>query len=342
MRFASGAAPHLTPTRQVIGVMAPVCIALLPAAAIHLLCFGPGLALNLASTVTVALASDLLGARWLGNAQSWHPPIGDGSAVVTALLVAFCLPPLTPIWVSASAAGIAIVLGKQLFGGLGHNAFNPAMVGYAAVLLAFPAQLAGYPDEAAGSASLAHSLSVFIGGLPEDLTQIDAMTGATPLDRLQDGLSQMMMVSEIRDADAFSAAYGPRWDLLSLSFVIGGLGLLWRGTITWHAPLGVLAGVAFTATFLSANAPDNNASTLFHLAVPSTALAAFFIATDPVSGATSPPGRFVFGLGVGALSVLIRRFGAYPDGVAYAVLLMNLIVPLIDRWTRPRVVGNER
>lgn len=342
MRFETAPAPHLAPTRQVIGVMAAVCIALLPAAAVHLLYFGPGLALTLTSTLSVALLCDVVSARWLDNPRTWRPPVGDGSALVTAILIAFCLPPLTPVWVSASAAAIAIILGKQLFGGLGKNAFNPAMVGYAAVLLAFPAQLVGYPNDAGPSTSLAQSITVFLGGLPQGLDRVDALTGATPLDRMQDGLTQMMMVSEIRAAGGFSAAYGARWDLLSLALLLGGLGLLWRRVITWHAPVGVFAGVALAAAGLAASAPDSHASVLFHLAVPSTVLAAFFIATDPVSGATSPPGRFVFGLGVGVLSVLIRRFGAYPDGVAYAVLAMNLTVPLIDRWTRPRVVGHER
>ncbi|MEO0421670.1 MAG: RnfABCDGE type electron transport complex subunit D [Pseudomonadota bacterium] len=340
MRFDTAPAPHLAPTRQVIGVMAPVCIALLPAATVHVLCFGAGLALNLASTVTVALLCDGLSARWLDNPRTWRPPVGDGSALVTAILIAFCLPPLTPVWVSASAAAIAIVLGKQLFGGLGKNAFNPAMVGYAAVLLAFPAQLVGYPHDTGGATSLAQSFAIFIGGLPQELARADAITGATPLDRMQDGLSQMMMVSEIRAEGGFSAAYGPRWDLLSLAFLLGGVALLWRRIITWHAPIGVFAGAALAAIVLAASAPDSHAGVLFHLAVPSTVLAAFFIATDPVSSATSPPGRFVFGAGVGVLCVLIRRFGAYPDGVAYAVLVMNLTVPLIDRWTRPRVVGN--
>ncbi len=344
MRFETAPAPHLVPTRSVIAVMAPVSAALLPAALVHLWCFGPGLLLNLTTTIAVALASEALCMRWLGNARTWQGPWGDGSALVTAVLIAFCLPPLTPLWVSASASAIAIVLGKQLFGGLGRNAFNPAMVGYAAVLLAFPAQLAGYPaldDGAPAAATLAQSLTVFFGGLPPELDAVDALTGATPLDRLQSGLGQKMMVSEIRAEGGFNLAYGRAWDYLSIAILAGGIWLLAQRIITWHAPMGMLSGVLLCAGVLVAAAPDQQAGALFHLAVPSTMLGAFFIVTDPVSGATSPPGRFLFGAGVGLLAVLIRSHGAYPDGVAYAVLAMNLGVPLIDRWTRPRVVGHE-
>ena len=262
--------------------------------------------------------------------------------MVTAALFALCVPPLAPWWVAMVGMLFAIVLAKHLYGGLGHNVFNPAMVGYAVVLISFPAELtrwlppSGIPDSPLG---LLDSLRVIlIGKLPDGLDW-DAITQATPLDVIRSGVAAGRTVEEIKALPIFGDFGGRGWEWIANWFAIGGLWLLWRRIISWHVPVAMIGTVLALglAGFLAD--PGSNPSPLQHVFSGAVILGAFFIATDPVSGCTSNRGRLIFGAGVGVLTLVIRRWGGYPDGVAFAVLLMNMAAPLIDRYTRPRYYG---
>jgi electron transport complex protein RnfD len=349
MRFDPAPAPHLPASRRVSDVMLPVAAALVPAALVHGWYFGPGLFLNLIVAIAAALGGEAIALR--AAAKPIRPFAGDGSALVTAVLIAFCVPPMTPAWVTAAGTLFAIVVAKHAYGGLGYNVFNPAMAGYAMLLIAFPAQMAGFPGPQGASGAVPGGADsvwrvFFAADLRTALAAVDAVTTATPLDTLKSGLGQMQMVSEItadgRREGIFSSLHGRGWDAVSLAYLAGGMWLWFRGIISWHAPAGVLASVlVLSAVFHGADA-DAHAGPLFHLLAPSTMLCTFFIVTDPVSGATSPRGRLVFGLGTGAMAFAIRTWAGYPDGIAFAVLLLNLLVPIIDRYTRPRVYGHAR
>ncbi len=343
--FDSASAPHLPARVSITGMMREVLLALVPAAVLHVYFFGIGLLLNIVVCASVALACEALALRL--RALPLRPYLGDLSALVTAVLLAFALPPLTPWWVSGCATVFAIVVAKHLYGGVGHNLFNPAMVGYAVALVAFPTYMSGFPaprgvpsGEVLG---VAEHLRYVLSGQLGDARVYDAVTMATPLDHVQSEFKQMRMLSEIRSNDArLHGIAGAGWDWISVGFLVGGIYLLARRIIRWHAPVGVLAGLGVSALILHWVAPDNTATASFHLLSGATMLTAFFIATDPVSGATSPRGRLLFGLGVGLLALLIRTWGKYPDGFAFAILLMNLGAPLIDRITAPRTYGHAK
>lgn len=326
--FRLGGAPHLPATSSVQAVMAQVLLALLPGIALTVAFQGLGLLLQAALACAFALALEALMLRWRG--RPLRPFVTDLSAPVCALLFALCLPPWAPWWVAAVGMCAAIVFAKHLYGGLGYNLFNPAMVGYVLVLVAFTRELSAWPAGGAPLPWQALVAGVFGGGAPWD-----AMAQATPLDHLRDQLGQGRTVAEAlagRDD-------GAGW--IALAWLAGGLWLLRRRVIHWHVPAGVLAGVLAIALPLWLYDPGSHASPLFHLAHGALALGAFFIATDPVSGAATPRGRLLFGFGVGAMAVLVRNYGAYPDGVAFGVLLMNAAAPLLDRWLKPRPFGHR-
>lgn len=329
-------APHARAPRTVTVVMGWVLLALLPAAAVHLWLFGPGLIVNLFIATVTALLAEALCLRARGRAVA--PALNDLSAVLCAALLAFCLPPLTPWWVTITAAAFAIIVGKQAYGGLGRNLFNPAMVGYAVVLVSFPEAMTRWPSPGGDTLSLMQSLSAIATGTPGDLGW-DAVTMATPLDQLRVELGRMRMLSEIMSA---GLAGRQGWWLFQAAVLLGGLGLMWLKIIRWQLPVALLGGVIVTATVLRIVDADAYASAAFHLGAGSAMLAAFFIVTDPVTAATSPRGRLIFGFATGVLAILIRTYGAYPDGMAFAVLLMNATVPLIDRWTVPRTFGHVK
>jgi electron transport complex protein RnfD len=266
----------------------------------------------------------------------------DLSAVVTAVLFALCLPPLAPWWIACVGMLFAIVVAKHLFGGLGHNVFNPAMVGYVVCLISFPrAMTAWLPPVSIAETPLdlpASLVAIFTGALPSGLTW-DAITQATPLDTIKTGVDHGRIVSEIRRAPIFGDYGGLGWEWMANWFALGGFWLMWRRVITWHVPLAMIGTVIALGLAAYLVDPGSSPSPLQHVFSGALVLGAFFIATDPVTGCTSTIGRLWFGAGVGAITLVIRRWGGYPDGVAFAVLIMNMAAPLIDRYTRPRYYG---
>ena len=343
MEFQTAPAPHLPPRTTVTAVMLEVLVALVPGVLVYLWYFGPGLVLNLLIAALTALATEAAMLKLRGRAP--QPALKDLSALVTAALLALAMPPLTPWWVTAIATVFAIAIAKHLYGGLGYNLFNPAMAGYAVVLISFPAHMDGFVS-ARGVATEQHQVSfaetvdfVFTGHLPEGM-QIDAVSMASPLDVMQGDLGRARMVSEITASPGFGGLGGVGWEWVNAAFAAGGLWLLFRGIIRWQIPATMLAGLGGMALLCNLADGDHYATMSFHLFTGATMLGAFFIATDPVSAATTERGRLYYGAGVGVLTYIIRVWGKYPDGVAFAVLLMNMLVPVIDHYTRPRVYGH--
>jgi len=320
MQFEVSSAPHVIAGYTVPRVMTQVLVALVPVAGAHVLLYGPGLLLLLAVCAVTALACEALALRL--RRRDPGPFLRDGSVLVTAALLALSVPPLLPWWLAAFGTAVAVLLGKHAYGGLGYNPFNPAMVGYAVLLVSFPLEMTRWP--------------VPMGA------EWDAVTGATALDQLRTGLGQRLTMQEIFAQPAFGAVgdAGAQW--VNAAALLGGLYLLGRRIVRWHIPAAVLAGMAVPAVFMHAIDPGAHAGTAFHLFSGATMLGAFFIATDPVSAATSDRGRLFYGAGIGALAWIIRTWGGYPDGIAFGVLLMNLAAPLLDRYTVPRIHGHPK
>ncbi|MDW8479866.1 MAG: RnfABCDGE type electron transport complex subunit D [Xanthomonadales bacterium] len=267
------------------------------------------------------------------------PALGDGSTLLTAWLFALCLPPLAPWWIAAIGMLTAVVLAKQLYGGLGHNLFNPAMAGYALVLVAFPLELSRWPEPFAGP-GLGAALAAILGSPPP--AGWDALVEATPLDRLRQLTTAGLSLGEAEADPALGPLLARPASWIALAHLGGGLLLLALRATRWQVPLAAIATALVLTTPPWLLEPDRHPSPLHHLLSGAFILGAFFIATDPVSGASTPRGRLIFGAGFAVLTLAIRRFGQYPDGVAFAVLILNAFAPLLDRLAAPRIFGRRR
>ena len=338
--FETGGAPHMPQQITVAKVMLQVLLALVPGTLAYAWFFGPGVLIQMLLATGFALLFEALMLRARGRPQK--PFINDYSAVVTAVIFALCIPPLAPWWISCIAMLFAIVFAKHLYGGLGQNVFNPAMVGYVVVLISFPQAMTAWLPPVAlaeNTLGLLDSLGVIFTGHVPMAGGWDAISQATPLDTLKTGVESGRMVSEIRQSPLFGDYGGLGWEWIANWFALGGIFLLFRRVISWQVPLAVIGSVVLLSLPFWLADPDSNPFPLQHVFSGALVLAAFFIATDPVSGCVSNRGRLVFGAGVGIITLVIRRWGGYPDGVAFAVLLMNMAAPLIDRYTRPRMYG---
>jgi len=343
MKFETAPAPHILAPVSVRRTMGLVLAALLPAFIAHVSWFGPGLAVNILLAVFSAWTTESVALQLRGKNILLF--LTDGSATLTAVLLAFSLPPLTPWWITVSGAAFAILVAKHLYGGLGYNLFNPAMVGYAALLVSFPSHLTHWiAPSGLESINLDFSQTlhtIFFGALPDELSW-DAVSSATPLTSLRTGLISRNTMDEIVSHPIFGHVAGEGFEWVALATLLGGVVLLITKTIRWHIPASVLGTLFLCAFVMHVLDPGANAGPLLHVFGGASILGAFFIATDPVTAATSPRGRILYGAGIGLLIYLIRSFGGYPDGVAFAVLLMNAAVPLIDRYTVPRIYGHAK
>ena len=330
----SGASPHWHDGRSVSTVMADVCIALAPGLLCYAWLFGVGILIQCVLAVSFALLFEWAILRLRRREPALY--LRDGSAVVTALLFAVSITPAAPWWISLGGIAFAIIIGKHVFGGIGYNVFNPAMAGYAFVLICFPVPMNTWPQLSA------HSIDTYLHSIfPAGGTAPDTLSGATPLDELKNRLELMEMVPEINTSPLFGYFGGAGWEWINFLFMLGGVYLLLRGAIKWQIPAAVLAGMLVVSSFFYLYDPDVYAAPLFHLFSGGTMLCAFFIATDPVTASTTRRGRLLYGALIGALVYLLRNWGAYPDGVAFAVLLANIFVPLIDLATRSRAPGEK-
>jgi len=344
MKFERRETPYWSARTNIASLMLQVLAALVPAALAHVWFFGPGLIFNLLVAGIFATAGEAF-VMWVRG----RPPevaLGDFSALVTAALLAFALPSLTPWWVTATGALFGVVVAKHLYGGLGFNIFNPAMAGYVVILVTFPMYLNLWVGPRMGDIDYQHLTIIqtlvftLTGNLPDALS-FDAVSRATPLDVMKAGLNNMETATEIRAYPVMGDFGGRGWEWIGNFLAIGGFWLLIKKIIRWQIPVGVGVGLLGPATIMYLLDPGTSPGPGFHLFAGATILCAFFIATDPVSAATSPKGRFIYGVGIGFLIWCIRRWGSYADGVAFAVLIMNMAVPAIDYLTRPHIVGHD-
>ncbi|MCC7410261.1 MAG: RnfABCDGE type electron transport complex subunit D [Gammaproteobacteria bacterium] len=312
--------PYLHDGSSVAGMMQDVIVGLLPGVAVMGWYFGWGVPVQLLLAAVTAVAVETLALHLRGLPATRF--IADRSALVTAMLLALALPPYVPWWMAPAGVAFALLVAKHAYGGLGCNPFNPAMAGYAFVLLCFPAYFAVWSPGA--QASLATIWMAAAG--------VDGSSGATPLAEVKTGLRLMHMLSEM-DVETRT------WDWVNGAFLLGGLWLLARRVVTWHVPVAMLAAIAVCAGVSHGVDPDRYPGPAFHLGAGATMLGAFFIATDPVTSPASARGGLLYGALVGGITYVLRVFGAQPDGVAFAVLLANALVPWIDRRTLPRVLG---
>jgi electron transport complex protein RnfD len=339
MEFRTYSSPHLPVPGNVPVMMQRVLLALLPGIACATWFFGWGILINILLASVAALAAEAVMLRIRGRQAS--ATLFDGSALVTGVLLALALPPLTPWWIPVIGSLFGIVVAKQLYGGLGYNPFNPAMAGYVVVLISFPLELTLWPP-AGDWPSLADTLAlVFASSLPAG-TSLDALTMATPMDGIKTRLGLNETVSEIRATGQFGMVGGYGWEWINLCYLLGGLALLKLRVIQWHIPVSLLGSLFLVSLLFYLLNPDHYTPPDFQLFSGGAMLAAFFIATDPVSASTTPRGRLVFGAGIGLLIHVIRTWGGYPDGIAFAVLLMNMAAPVIDHYTQPRVFGHDK
>ena len=343
MEFKVPPAPHRLRRDSVRRIMLLVLLMLVPAAMAHVTAFGPGLLIQLTIASCTALVAEAAMLRMSGQPRALF--LTDGSVVVAAVLLAFAVPPLAPWWLATGGTVFAIVVAKHLFGGLGRNLFNPAMAGYALLLISFPAEMTRWPPPegvATVEISAVDTLTTILTGTPPAATTWDAISSATPLDAVRTGLRTGFTMQEIRAGAVFGSMGGRGSEWVSLAALLGGAGLLALRIIRWQIPVAMLLSITLFAGLLHAMDPGDYPGVVFHLTTGATLLCAFFIACDPVTAATSDRGRLWFGAGIGILTVAIRSWGHYPDGIAFAVLIMNLFVPLIDRFTVPRVYGHAR
>ena len=342
MEFRTYSSPHLSGPDHVGRLMRRVMLATLPGLALAWWFFGWGVMVNLVLAVATCIGAEAAVLRL--RRRPVRATLGDGSAALTGLLLALALPPFAPWWLPVLGALFAIVIAKQLYGGLGYNPFNPAMVGYVVLLISFPREMTLWaPPQALAETqlSLLDTLAWSLFGTLPAGTGVDAISMATPLDTIKTQLGLGLTLTEIQAGPLFGELGGYGWEWVNLGFLLGGGWLLYRGIIQWQIPVGFLGGLFVMALLFYAGDSDTYASPLFHLFSGAAMLGAFFIATDPVSASTTPRGRLLYGAGIGILVYIIRTWGGYPDGVAFAVLLMNMTVPTIDYYTQPRVYGQD-
>ena len=333
--------PHLHQGTSVAGVMRRVIMALVPGILLSTWVYGWGVLLHCVLAVLCALVFEAVMLRLREQPLSLF--LFDGSAVVTALLFALAITPYAPWWVDIIGMAFAIIVAKHLYGGLGYNLFNPAMTGYVFVLLCFPAALTVWPYAAGmdhAHAGLLDTLFIIGTGHPYAGT-VDSLSGATPLSYMKSQLNGMAMVQEITTAPLFGTIAGKGAEWLALAWVAGGTVLLLQRIINWHMPV-VFSATLFVLSLLSYWLDASRyPSPFFTLFAGGAALAAFFIITDPVTAANTPRGQIIYAAGIGVITWLIRTWGGYPEGVAFAVLIMNAAAPVIDASTRPRVFGEH-
>jgi RnfABCDGE-type electron transport complex D subunit len=347
LALAPVASPHAHGGASVGRTMLRVQFALVPATFYGFWLFGwPSFFVWLA-TVLSCLGWEALCLKMAGSKRI-RATLWDGSAFLTGWLLALTLPPWAPWWVAVVGGFIAIVIGKQVFGGLGQNVFNPAMVARVALLVSFPLPLTQWVAPlslaGAGGPDFVDGLRIFLGSLPLP----DTMASASLLGHAKTELSRG---ADLLHALAVPGAPLPSWigiragslgESASLLILAGGLYLLACRVISWHIPLAVLAGLAVPAAIGHAIDPARHLDAVTQLLSGAALLGAFFIATDYVTSPNTSAGQIVFGVGIGLITWIIRTWGGYPEGMAFAVLLMNALVPVIDRFARPRILGRDR
>jgi Na+-translocating ferredoxin:NAD+ oxidoreductase subunit D len=319
--------PHYYGDYTVQKLMYGVIYALIPALLVSVYFFGIGALIVTAVSIVSCLAFEYLIQKYLMKTE---PSITDGSALVTGLLLAFNLPTNLPWWIIVIGSLVAIGVGKMTFGGLGNNPFNPALVGRVFLFISFPVQMTSWPTPIASR-----------------MQYTDAVTGPTPLGIMKEGLSAEVTTPQLMEQipgymEMFLGYMrGSLGEMSALALLAGGIYMLSKRIITWHIPVSVLLSVLVFTGILWLINPYDNADPLFHLLSGGLVLGAFYMATDYVTSPMTPKGMWIFGIGIGVITVAIRVFGAYPEGVSFAILIMNAFVPLINKYVKPAGFGEE-
>jgi electron transport complex protein RnfD len=334
--------PFITTPTSVSQIMLRVLLSLIPGIALYVWYFGPAILVSITLASITALATEAVMLK-LRN-RPLKPFLSDNSALITAWLLALSIPPLAPWWLVVVGTAFGIAVAKHLYGGLGNNPFNPAMIGYAVLIISFPAHMTHWltPLMLGGAElSFAQQLDyIFSGILPGGLT-LDAVTMATPLDTLKTQLHLGLPVETIREMPIYGYLSGKGSEMVAVGYAIGGLYMLFTRVITWQIPATYLGTLFAVAAIFHLVDPVHYVAPMFHWFSGAAMLGAFYIFTDPIGSPTTQRGHLIYAAGAGLLTYLIRAFGGFPDGVAFAALLMNICVPLIDAYTQPKVFGKK-
>jgi len=304
-----------------------VVIALMPALAASVLYFGIGAVIVTATSIISCILFEFLIQKYVLKKPI---SITDGSALVTGLLLAFNLPSNIPVFIIILGSLVAIGIAKMTFGGLGNNPFNPALVGRVFMLISFPVQMTSWPVP---------------GGLSTGYT--DAITGATPLAIIKEGLKNGESISQLMEKVPTAMQMflgnigGSIGEVAAIALLIGFAYMLIRKIITWHIPVSVIGSMAIFTTILWLVNPEKNADPMFHILAGGVLLGAIFMATDYVTSPMNPKSMLIYGCGIGILTVIIRVWGAYPEGVSFAILIMNAFVPLMNKYIKSNRFGEE-
>lgn len=319
--------PHVHTGESVPKLMYGVLIALLPAFLVSVYVFGIGTLIITATAIASCVFFEFLIQKYMLKVKS---TVSDGSALVTGILLAFCLPTNLPLWMVILGSLVAIGVGKMSFGGLGNNPFNPALVGRVFLFISFPVQLSSWPEP-----------------LVNRSVYMDATTGATPLAIMKEGMKNGEGINEIfQNIPLYSDMFlgrmgGSAGEIAAVALLLGLAYMLIRKIITWHIPASILITVAvFTGIFWMAN-PEHNPDPLFHLLSGGLLLGAIFMATDYVTSPMTIRGMWIYGIMIGIITVIIRIFGSYPEGVQFAILIMNAFTPLINKFVKPKRFGEK-
>ncbi|WP_111980211.1 electron transport complex subunit RsxD [Algibacillus agarilyticus] len=348
MSFKLASSPHTRKNNKTAFVMLTVMSACIPGILTQAYFFGFGVFIQLAICMSVALFTEYACLKWRN--KPIKRSLTDNSALLTGLLLAVSIPPLAPWWIGAIGTLFAIALVKQAYGGLGQNIFNPAMAAYVLLLVSFPLSMTSWLPASSLMVidlNFYDTLSTILTGytsqgysLEQLRSGIDGLTMATPLDAIKTNLLAGYTYNETLSLPIFDNGIGKGWFYVSLAYLVGGLYLLKKRIIKWQIPVSFIGTLGFLTLVTQAVNADGTGSMLLHLTSGATCFAAFFILTDPVSAATTNKGRLIYGALIGFLVFIIRQFGGYPDAVAFAVLLANMTVPLIDYYTQPKVFGH--
>ena len=317
-KFFVAASPHVHSPQSTQSLMRDVLLALLPALAVSTVVYGIDvLRVTAIAVVSCVLIEYLIQRFLIGGAST----IQNLSAVLTGVLLAFNLPSDIPWWIIVIGSVVAIGVANMTFGGLGHNPFNPALVGRVFLLIAYPVQMTSFPQPSMGN-------------------YVDAFAGATPLAALK---ARAVELGDVNLLHMFTGAMpGSMGEIAALALLAGGIYMLWRRVITWHIPVAVLGSMAVFAFIVAAFTGGGEllyAMPAFHLLAGGAMLGAIFMATDYVTSPMTPKGMIIYGVGIGVITMIIRLWGAYPEGMSFAILLMNSVTPLINKYVKPRRFG---
>lgn len=331
--------PHAHSGTTTASIMWTVLLTLVPAAAYSIYLFGiPALTVLLATTIFCVIFEGITN-FFMGKPIS----LKDGSAVLTGIILALTLPPGLPLWICGIGAFVSIVVAKSVFGGLGQNPFNPAMTGRVFLLIAFPAPLTRWlVPTGTGETLFNKSVTAFdaagnLVGIGAD--NVDAITAATPLGLLSEGGANAIAGIDTSSAFLMGQINGSLGETSAILLFAGGIFLMVRKIISWHIPVSFMAAVTVIAGITNLIHPEQYAGVLFHLFTGGVILGAWFMATDYVTSPMFSKGKLIFGAGCGILTMVIRLWAGYPEGVSFAVLLMNACVPIINTYTKPKKFG---